>query len=66
MGWEKWITEEIPLDGRENTLHPLWLDRDQKIASFHEMEDWEEMDLRGEKPFLDFIDGLVKSHYRFQ
>jgi hypothetical protein len=66
MGWERWTPDDIYLNGCENTEHPLWLDRDQKIASFHEMEHWEKLNLRGDKSYFDFIEGLVENHYRFQ
>jgi hypothetical protein len=58
--------EHIPFEGYDHKEHFLWLDRNNKIASFHEVKDWEKMDLHGERRFLDFIEDLVDSHYRFQ
>jgi hypothetical protein len=44
----------------------LWVDQQQKIASFHEMDGGERKDFSLENTLIDYIDDLVSSGYRFQ
>jgi hypothetical protein len=44
----------------------LWIDQEQKIASFHEMDGGERKSFQQENTLIDYIDDLVSNGYRFQ
>lgn len=44
----------------------VWMDADQRIASFHAMKGYREQCFRNHDYFLEFLHGLQQQGYRFQ
>lgn len=50
----------------KQTTHQIWVDSDNKIASFHPIEHAECISFLNSGMFLRYIQGLVTASYRFQ
>lgn len=56
----------MPLTDPERKLYQLWVNEEEKIASFHEIEGGKLAEFMASKPFQSYLDNLVSHSYRFQ
>ena len=55
----------LPTDP-ERKLYQIWINKEEKIASFHEIEGGKLTEFKTSKLFQFYLDDLVSHLYRFQ
>ncbi|CAB1240658.1 MAG: hypothetical protein SOH93_01845 [Oscillospiraceae bacterium] len=56
----------MPPTDPERKLYQIWINKEEKIASFHEIEGGELTEFKTSKLFQFYLDNLVSHLYRFQ
>lgn len=56
----------MPLTDPERKLYQIWVNEEEKIASFHEIEGGKLAEFMTSEPFQSYLDDLVSHFYRFQ